>query len=601
MRLMALSITLPTGPIGNILGRLDKVQNKGRYWLARCPAHTDNEPSLSIASGRDGRVVVKCHAGCTTEAIMIGAGLDMTALFPPKAERSESPYAERPQMVTDHYDYTDANGRVLYQVRRYANPKTFRQYRPDGQGGWIAGLDGIEPVLFRLPDVIEAVALGKRVIICEGERDALNLIADGLCATTAPMGAGKWRDSMSAVLRDAPDVVILPDNDEPGRQHAALTANSLVAHGVTVRIVPLPGLPEKGDVSDWLDAGGDYDTLEELVQATRPAAIDPALRTSWRLSEVLADPDIMRAPTAVIPRLAWKGRTTLLAASIKAGKSTLVGFLATQVSQGGFFLNAQCEKGVVLIVGLEEGLGDLARRLRDFDADPYRVHIMDRVTGTATERIEAIRTVVAHITPTLVIVDTLTAYGMGIVEDENSSAQMQPLVQGLSNLTHHANSYAMILVHHNNKAGSFRGSSAIGGAVDVIVEMSQHEDAREPTLRHFKVQGRFPVNGFDARYMGRDYVMTNAEGMPLIQRVLDFIRVTPGCSKRMVRDVLGGRAANTDAAIDNLLLRHYVRDESDDPAECQYVASVTAPATVDLGQAEQEPEKQTERPRRGLF
>lgn len=597
---VARAFVIPDGPIGVVLSHLDHVERRGQQWIARCPAHDDNSPSLAITNGTDGRVLIKCYAGCTTEDVLIRAGIGMRELFPPKPEREESPYATRPQVVTDHYDYTDADGRVLFQVRRYENPKTFRQYRPDGKGGWVAGLDGTEPVLFNLPNVIEAVALGKRVYICEGEKDALNLINDGLAATTAPMGAGKWRDSMSEVLRDAPDVVILPDNDEPGRQHAALTANSLVGHGVTVRIVPLPGLPEKGDVSDWLDAGGDYDTLEGLVQATRPAAIDPALRKSWRLSEVLADLDIMRAPTAIIPRLAWKGRSTLLAASIKTGKSTLVGFLATQVSQGGFFLNAKCEQGTVLIVGLEEGLGDLARRLRDFDADPYRVHIMDRVTGTATERIESIRAVVAHITPTLVIVDTLTAYGMGIVEDENSSAQMQPLVQGLSNMAHLANSYAMILVHHNNKAGSFRGSSAIGGAVDVIVEMSQHEDAREPTLRHFKVQGRFPVNGFDARYMGRDYVMTNAEGMPLIQRVLDFIRVTPGCSKRTIRDVLGGRAANTDAAIDNLLLRHAIRDESDDPTECRYVASMTAPATVDLGQSD-EPEKQTERPRKGLF
>src|SRR5262249_13144941 len=106
------------------------------------------------------------------------------------------------------YDYTDEAGELLFQVLRY-HPKAFRQRRPDGNGGWIWSLGEVSRVLYRLPEVIEAVALERTIFIAEGEKTVDALVELGLSATCSPGGAGKWCDEYSHYLADA-NVVILP-------------------------------------------------------------------------------------------------------------------------------------------------------------------------------------------------------------------------------------------------------------------------------------------------------------------------------------------------------------------------------------------------------
>jgi hypothetical protein len=166
------------------------------------------------------------------------------------------------------YDYPDADGVLLFQVVRL-DPKGFSQRRPDDAGGWVYSLKGVERVPYRLPQLIEAVAARRTVYIVEGEKSADRLAALGLDATCSPGGANKWRPSYTPFFVGA-DVVILPDNDQPGRDHAQQVAEAL--HEVaSVRIVALPDLPPKGDVCDWLDAGH---TAEELSNIQTPAITD---------------------------------------------------------------------------------------------------------------------------------------------------------------------------------------------------------------------------------------------------------------------------------------------------------------------------------------
>jgi hypothetical protein len=121
-------------------------------------------------------------------------------------------------------------------------------------------------VLYRLPDVVEGIANGRYILLVEGEKDVENLRLHGFVATCNAMGAGKWVKRYNEQLRDA-NVVILPDNDQPGHDHAAHVARQLVGVAQTVRVVELPGLAEKGDVSDWFAAGHTADELKELVRA----------------------------------------------------------------------------------------------------------------------------------------------------------------------------------------------------------------------------------------------------------------------------------------------------------------------------------------------
>jgi 5S rRNA maturation endonuclease (ribonuclease M5) len=164
------------------------------------------------------------------------------------------------------YDYADERGRLLYQQCR-TEPKSFFTRRPDGSGGFVNGLNGARRVPYRLRDLIEADPV-LTLFVVEGEKDADRLRSLGLLATTNAGGAGKWRDEYSEPLRDR-SVVILPDNDEPGRKHAAQVARSLKGIAASVKVVELPNLPGKGDVSDWLDAGGSVGLLHELAAAAQ--------------------------------------------------------------------------------------------------------------------------------------------------------------------------------------------------------------------------------------------------------------------------------------------------------------------------------------------
>lgn len=173
------------------------------------------------------------------------------------------------------YDYTDADGVLRFQVVRF-DPKDFRQRAPDGKGGWAWSMGGVERVLYRLPEVIAAVSKGRTIFIAEGEKGVHALESIGLVGTCSPGGAGKWGKVSSAPLAGA-DIVVLSDADEPGQDHAADVAKRLCGIANTVRVVLLPGLPPKGDVADWIAAGGTREDLERIVLDQPPVdGLDPA-------------------------------------------------------------------------------------------------------------------------------------------------------------------------------------------------------------------------------------------------------------------------------------------------------------------------------------
>lgn len=259
----------------DVVTRFKDVKRSGDGWAARCPAHDDNRNSLAISSGADGKTVLYCHVKCSTEQIVTAAGLKMSDLFADSGTRPASGGAN----IVCTYDYTDENGKLLSQVVRYA-PKDFRQRVPNGKGGWEYKLTGVRRVLFRLPDVVAAVAAQRFVFITEGEKDAIALSAcelrgKKLVATSAAGGAkAPWQSSYTATLRGA-RVVILPDNDDPGREHARKVARALWGAAKEIRIIDLPGLPPKGDVSNWFEAGHTADELAALIQGTPPLAAAP--------------------------------------------------------------------------------------------------------------------------------------------------------------------------------------------------------------------------------------------------------------------------------------------------------------------------------------
>ena len=148
-------------------------RKSGTGWLARCPAHDDRNPSLSL-SDVDGKVLVCCHAGC-----------DQQRVIEALKDRDLWPEVERVQThkIIDTYDYRDASGSLLYQVVRY-EPKDFKQRYPDGAGGWIWKKHPHQ-VLYHLREVLE----NPIIFLVEGERDVETLRDHGFVATTNAGGA----------------------------------------------------------------------------------------------------------------------------------------------------------------------------------------------------------------------------------------------------------------------------------------------------------------------------------------------------------------------------------------------------------------------------
>jgi len=240
--------------LGEVLARLRVVcgpDARGEY-VCWCPFHADgqgkppHQPNLQVSERG-----FFCHA--------CGAKGGLRQL----AERLGVTVGAGGGSPEVAYDYRDEIGNLLFQVVRY-KPKAFAQRRPDGQGGWIWDLRGVRRVLYRLPELLanpDAV-----VYVTEGEKDADRLAREGLTATTNSGGAGKWGKEHAEALQGR-DVVILPDNDDPGRKHAQQVARALDGVARSVKIVELPDLPEKGDVSDWLATGHSVEELKAVVEA----------------------------------------------------------------------------------------------------------------------------------------------------------------------------------------------------------------------------------------------------------------------------------------------------------------------------------------------
>ena len=251
--------------------RLDRVRFNGDSLMARCPAHPDNTPSLSATVGDNGGIILKCFAGCEFESIILALGVEAADLFDdtPRKTNGHTNGSGKWNIVRT-YPYTDATGNLLFEVVRL-EPKGFRQRRPDGNGGWISNLKGVESKpLYRLPKVLATVKAGGTVWICEGEKDAERLqveLPEGDTATTIPGGAGKWRTEHTLALIDA-HVVIVADRDGPGRTHAMQVFAALDGATHSVRVVE----PAAGkDVSDHLGAGHG---LRDFVDADQPPEYD---------------------------------------------------------------------------------------------------------------------------------------------------------------------------------------------------------------------------------------------------------------------------------------------------------------------------------------
>ena len=217
--------------LDEILRRLkvQKYAQPGRDNRCICPCHADRTGSLMVKLESDGRILMCCQAGCTTQAICEQIGIKVSdlnerplvpgmnvhkakptkpaakvqqAAAVPQQEKDDKPERPLPWPPTKVYDYTDEDGKLIFNVLRFTYPegdKTFRQGVPDKSkksGFNLSGVSKLRRPLYRLPEVVKAVQEGRPVYVVEGEKDADTLAAMGLTATTNPGGASKPGQAM---------------------------------------------------------------------------------------------------------------------------------------------------------------------------------------------------------------------------------------------------------------------------------------------------------------------------------------------------------------------------------------------------------------------
>ena len=258
-----------TVSIDDFLQKLQCVRKTAGGWVARCPAHDDKNPSLSVWLDKEGNIALKCHAGCKFDDICRAAGVAPRDLFshpatagaPGRAQGA----AQTQSRIVANYDYYAKDGKPIVRVVR-KEPKAFLRMSPDGKGGWKWGGTGSAVALYRWPELAAAVGRGETVFLVEGEKDADNLRRAGAVATTCLGGASKWQGELAREFRGAAQVFIIADRDTEanglaGQRFALKEKAAIAAQDVKVRAVCLPaeidGRAVK-DVSDALAAGWDW-------------------------------------------------------------------------------------------------------------------------------------------------------------------------------------------------------------------------------------------------------------------------------------------------------------------------------------------------------
>ncbi|MGH7563735.1 MAG: DnaB-like helicase N-terminal domain-containing protein [Gemmatimonadota bacterium] len=312
------------------------------------------------------------------------------------------------------------------------------------------------------------------------------------------------------------------------------------------------------------------DGLEEWRGVARTRLVAPTL------AELLMNPSLTEPPKPVVPKLAYEGRVSMLAAREKDGKSTLAGAAAAAVSSGSSFLGETVTAGLVLNVSLDEHLGDTVRRLPRFGANADRIRIVDRLDGRPVETLAAL---VIEYRPALVLIDSLEKFSALFgVKDPSDSAQWVPLMAGIARIARDSGA-AILLLHHAKKADStYRDSTAIGSGVDAILEMSGVID--DPTARAVRCRARWSMSPFTVRLTGDlddsgsrlAYELATGD-LALGVRVFLFIEAHPGCSARQLYEGVSGRGEEIRRERDALLSRGAIENRGDGGKDAYYATA----------------------------
>jgi putative DNA primase/helicase len=431
-------------------------------------------------------------------------------------------------ILEEVYHYDEAPGRTRYVVHRIRLPngkKTFRQYPlRDGELVKVQGcMEGVVPLPYRLPELLET-AEDDPVLAVEGEKDVDSAWALGIAATSSHQGSDStdqtWPRFVHLLPRRA--YYVIPDNAPDGRKHAAKVAAYLHPVASRVHWLTLPGVPAKGDLSDWLDLGGTLDELGQLmaraplwtpetavaVEGTSlPKAEGPKVATAAEDDEEAIDPaDVVTVclDDVVATEVSWLWqdrvplkKVTLFAGEAKLGKSYLTMDLAARVSVGAPVPcgGGECmPMGSVIILSAEDDLDDTIKpRLIAAGADCSKIHSLATIRLSNGKLgpfnlgyVPHLEVAVRRFPDTkLVIIDPVTHY-LGSKVDDHKATHLREALDPLKQLASRLGVAIVIVTHLNKGTGTKALARVLGSGAYTALARSNwlvFRDPKDPSRR----------------------------------------------------------------------------------------------------------------------
>lgn len=488
-----------------------KPKKHGVEWYARCPVHGGRDWDSLSATEREGKLLVRCHSKqCSFMDVLGSLGLDPDSAIP------EPPPIKPDQnelKLVATYTYTDNQGNLLFQVLKYKKndgSKTFRQRRPDGKGGWEWKLGKTPRVLYNLEEVSRAVRENKTIFVVEGEKDVETLRNHGLIATCNPGGActrdEAWLPAYIDSLSGA-RLVIIPDNDDSGETHAQIVLRRMYGNARTVRIVRLPDLEQKEDVSDWITKGH---TVQELRHVIRDANMLP-ITTMYDFLRM----DIPERPWVLEP-LIKKGDLLEIHSWRGTGKTQLAVGMSMAIAAGGQIMHWKSPEpqGVVYVEG-EMSTDEMKKRFlkqaggMDITDDQYKeliknfILLQHEVLSRYGIRMKSLRSIeglneleifiadlieFSPINITTLVIDNLSCLHGG---DENDATTWENFKHFLVRMR--VMGVSVIVLHHSAKSGVSRGHSTMEDQLDVVLKLDSkkyiNEEGAKFDIRFEKARG----------------------------------------------------------------------------------------------------------------
>ncbi len=496
---------------------IPSVKPTGAELSGLCPFHDDQAPSMSVNPITG---LFQCHACGKSGSIfdLFGKvhGLDFPAsiktltaragLAPGKGSISNATL--KPTEV-DRHDYHDVSGNLLYQRVRFEPSRDGmrkKEYMPfdPAAGQWKR--PGA-PVLYHLPDVVNA----STVIICEGERKADVVQSWGLVGTCFDSGANSTINSAMVEVLSGKELIILPDNDDPGRIHRDNIIKAMLRKAASIKVIDLPGLAVKGDIVDWIKTpGNDKARLLELVAQAQEWEWSPAKNGDefsktepnrpTAFKKIISMADLVNKEFApirwVIPGLLPEG-LAILSGPPKIGKSWLVMNLCLATAWGGYvFGRFKVDPGSVLLLSLEDNERRLKGRLEICTAG-NKQNLANYHATTEWRRLDQggltdlSEWLDQHSDCKLVVIDTMQKIkphptrksGNAYENDYEAYGDLQRMALQCC--------ICILVIHHNRKSESkapgdplemISGSIGITGAMDTILMLSRPRGAAGAVL-----------------------------------------------------------------------------------------------------------------------